>query len=289
MMSKIVAPHFLYGPAPKKGYSKRAVSPDIYPDEYERLMGCYIPFDPAYLRADDVTEREARAVVSVPAIGGIYFSRIFRRHKLDEKGRTGILAHTVLIPRASLSEGLSYGDIDKALVAFENANGIPLGDIPKLEITWEGDKTSSEMSRSRSLISKDSFNRLANAYRGDKNAKVILTSKGTPHRERAELGYAISRFLDLKLKVVPISFLTEPPLSLVNSNFNLVVTNMPLNVPPRIGWRPIDSKGAASGVDGQGSVGEEGITQALEEIYGEKQPPLHAEKEGVRLNVGFTR
>ena len=266
-MTSISVPHFIYGPTPKKGYSKRAVSPDIFPEEYERLLGCYIPFDPAYLRADDVNEKEARAIVSIPSADCVYFSRIFRRHKLDEKNRTGILTHTIQVPRTVLSEGLSYKDIERSLIEFENTNGIPVGEIPKLEISWTEDGTSSEISQSRALISRDSLDRLANAYGNDPNAKIFLTCKGTHYSERAQLGYALSRFIDLKLKIAPISIMTEPPLSLNNAYFNLIVSNIPIHIPPRIGWRPIDAKGSSSGIDSKGAVGKEGIKKALDELY----------------------
>jgi len=262
-MSSIQVPHFLYGPTPKKGYSKRAVSPDIVPEEYERLLGCYIPFDPVCLRADDVAGREARAVVSVPELECVFFSRLYRRHKLDEKGRTGVLTHTVSLPRKALLQGLCYSEVETAMAGFEAENGVPIGDIPKLEIKWDGDDSAQEKTRGKPLIKRDSLSRLAEGYRKEANVKFVMTCRGTQPKERMTLGYSLSRLLDLELQVVPISFLTEAPLSLNNSYFNLILVSIPLFVPPRIGWRTIDSSGLRSEDGGPSDADEQKVRQAI--------------------------
>ncbi len=136
-MKVTLAEHFIYGPVPKKGYAKRARSPNISPDEYERFLGYYIPIDPAYVSAEDMFRSEARLIASAQRSDGVYFSKIFRRSKLDEKGRSGILTHTVLVPRTALEQGLSYDDVERAINRHEERFGIPLGDMAPLEIEWE--------------------------------------------------------------------------------------------------------------------------------------------------------
>ncbi|OPY32589.1 MAG: hypothetical protein A4E32_01171 [Methanomassiliicoccales archaeon PtaU1.Bin124] len=256
--------HFIYGPVPKKGYSKRARSSNINPDEYERFIGYYIPLDPNYVKAEDVFTAEARLVASVPALEGVYFSKIFRRNKLDEKGRTGILTHTLLIPRSALAQGLSYYDVEKALVADEEKNGIPIGEVPKLDINWEPVPLEEEIAPLKSLISKESVNRLVDGFVKDPQVKFVVTCKGTEQKDRIKLGYMLSKLLDIQLGLVPITFMTEPPLSLSTSRCNLVLSKLPLTLPQR-GWRAISSLVDPS--SGLGGASSEKAKEMIEKIY----------------------
>jgi len=268
-MKSIAVPHFIYGPVPKKGYSKRAVSPDIYPEEYEHLLGSYIPVDPTYLRTGDVSNHEARIIASVPQNDCIYFSRIFRRPRLDEKGRTGILTHTVLLPRKELENGLSYNDVEEALKNFEVMNPeIKIGNMPLLEISWE--KQASELMKMKSLISKDSLTRLAEGFTKEPNLKYAVTCKGMEPPQRMELGYALSRFFDIELKLVPISLITEPPLTIANSPFNLVLSHMKMPIPPRIGWNVISTH-AGSELSGMSASSKEVMKKAIDDLFSLRQ------------------
>ncbi len=232
--------HFIYGPVPKKGYSKRARSANINPEEYERMLGYYIPLDPNYVKADDILSNEARLIAAVPSLDAVYFSKIFRRSKLDEKGRTGILTHTLLLPRSALSQGLAYGDVEKAIQEHEDKYGIPIGEVPPLEINWEPKDLETEIEGMRSLISKESLNRMVDGFAKDPKMKFVLTCKGSDQKDRIRLGEMLSKFLDIKLGLVPISFLSEPPLSLSNCQCNLIVSKLALSLPQR-GWRAISS------------------------------------------------
>lgn len=256
--------HFIYGPVPKKGYSKRARSANINPDEYERYIGYYIPIDPNYVKAEDVFSAEARVVSSVPMMEAVYFSKIFRRNKLDEKGRTGILTHTLLIPRSALSEGLSYYDVEKAMTAFEAKNGIPIGEMPKLDIEWEPMVMANEIASLKSMISKESVNRLVDGFVKDPQVKFVVTCKGTEQKERIKLGYMLSQFLDIQLNLVPITFISEPPLSLSSSRCNLVLSKLPLTLPQR-GWRAISS--LVDPVAGMGGASSAKAKEMIEKIY----------------------
>lgn len=232
--------HFIYGPVPKKGYAKRARSLNINPDEYERMLGYYIPLDPNYVKADDIYANEARLIAAVPSLDAVYYSKIFRRNKLDEKGRTGILTHTLLVPRSALVQGLAYADIAKAMQEHEDKFGIPIGDMAPLEINWEPRPLESEIEGLKTLISKDSLNRMVDGFVKDPKMKFVLTSKGSEQKDRIRLGEMLSKFLDIKLGVVPISFLSEPPLSLSSCQCNLIVSKLPLSLPQH-GWRAISS------------------------------------------------
>jgi len=239
-MSTTQVEHFIYGPVPKKGYAKRARSANIIPDEYERFLGYYIPIDPAYVSAEDMYNSEARLVASAPASEGVYFSKIFRRSKLDEKGRSGILTHTLLVPRSALRNGLSYQDVERAVNEHEARNGIPMGEMPPLEIEWEATDFEKEIEGLRPLISKATLNRLVDGYAKDPKVKFVVTCRGTEQKDRIRLGYMLSKFLDINLGIVSISFLSEPPLSLQDTQCNLVLTKLPLTVPQK-GWRAVSS------------------------------------------------
>lgn len=239
-MSTTRVEHFIYGPVPKKGYAKRARSANINPEEYERFLGYYIPIDPAYVSSEDLFNSEARLVASAPASDGVYFSKIIRRRKLDEKGRSGILTHTLLLPRSALVAGLSYLDVEKAVDAHEAKHGIPLGEMEPLDIEWEPVPFEQEIEGLRPLISKATLNRLVDGYTKDPKIKFVITCRGTEQRDRIKLGYMLSKFLDINLGLVPISFLSEPPLSLQDTQCNLVLTKLPLTVPQK-GWRAVSS------------------------------------------------
>lgn len=256
--------HFIYGPVPKKGYSKRARSANINPDEYERFIGYYIPMDPAYVKADDLFSAEARVVASVPSLDGVFFSKIFRRNKLDEKGRTGILTHTLLLPRSALLQGMSYYDVEKALASHEEKNGIPIGEMPKLDIEWEPVPPEQEVAALRSLISKESVNRLVDGFAKDPQVKFVITCKGTDQKDRIKLGYMLSKLLDIQLGVQHITFQTEPPLSLSTSRCNIVLSKLPLTIPPR-GWRGISSLVDLSTT--VGATSSEKAKELIEKIY----------------------
>jgi hypothetical protein len=232
--------HFIYGPVPKKGYAKRARSANINPDEYERFLGYYIPIDPAYVRSDDMFNSEARLVASTPSLDAVYFSKIFRRSKLDEKGRSGILTHTLLVPRKALMDGLSYHDVERAIAEHEVKYGIPLGEMAPIDIEWGPTEFEDEISGMRPLISKETLNRLVDGYAKDPKVKFVITCRGTEQRDRIKLGYMLSKFLDINLDLVPISFLSEPPLTLVDTQCNLVLTKLPLTIPQK-GWRAVSS------------------------------------------------
>jgi hypothetical protein len=239
-MSTVKVEHFIYGPVPKKGYAKRARSANINPEEYERFLGYYIPIDPAYVSAEDMYNSEARLVASASGSEGVYFSKIFRRSKLDEKGRSGILTHTLLVPRSALEQGLSYQDVERAIDEHEKANGIPIGEMAPIEISWEPVPFEKEMEGLRPLISKATLNRLVDGYTKDPKIKFVVTCRGTEQKDRIRLGYMLSKFLDINLGIVPISFLSEPPLSLQDTQCNLVLTKLPLTVPQK-GWRAVSS------------------------------------------------
>ena len=262
-MNSTKVEHFIYGPVPKKGYSKRARSSNINPDEYERMLGYYIPLDPNYVKADDIFSNEARLIASVPSLEAMYFSKIFRRSKLDEKGRTGILTHTLLVPRSALVQGLAYADIAKAIQEHEDKNGIPIGEMPLLEIGWEPKPLEAEIEGLRTLISKESLNRMVDGFVKDPQMKFVLTCKGSEQKDRIRLGEMLSKFLDIRLGV-PIIFLSEPPLSLSSCQCNLIVSKLPLSLPQR-GWRAISSLVDVSA--GGSASSSEKAKELIEKLY----------------------
>jgi hypothetical protein len=84
------------------------------------------------------------------------------------------------------------------------------------------------------------LNRLVDGYAKDPKVKFVITCRGTEQRDRIRLGYMLSKFLDIHLGLVPMSFLSEPPLTLVDTQCNLVLTKLPLTIPQK-GWRAVSS------------------------------------------------
>jgi len=121
-----------------------------------------------------------------------------------------------------------------------------------------------EVASLRSLISKESVNRLVDGFAKDPQVKFVITCKGTEQKDRIKLGYMLSKLLDIQLGVQHITFQTEPPLSLSTSRCNIVLSKLPLTVPQR-GWRAISSlvdPGATAG----GSSSEK-AKEIIEKLY----------------------
>ena len=123
---KVKLSHFIYGPAPKKGYSIRAQSSSIGIGEFSEITNrFFVPINPVII---DSVSYEARMIADTPKSQFIYFSRIFKRRvTLDEKGRRGgTLNHTVMIPKKLLNKNLSYRKVAEAMSKFEEEHGIPM-------------------------------------------------------------------------------------------------------------------------------------------------------------------
>lgn len=236
-METVKLEHFIYGPTPKKGYSVRAKSQSFSTQEYKDISkGFYVPLDPALLKTQD---HEARIVISAPQRDLIFFVRIFKREKLDEKGRSGIISHGVRIPKSLFSEGLAFKDIEKSLTDFEKSNRIPVGDLNPLEIAYQKieERSDPDTADMPSLISKESLNKIINTFTDKPETKVFLVHKKSDPVYRMNLAIALSKTLDVNLRVAPLLIITEPPLPLITEIlFNVIVSSMMIPLKTNAGW-----------------------------------------------------
>jgi len=256
--------HFLYGPVPGKGYSIRAESPAAHVQDYKELCrGFFVPIDPSFLK--DFTH-EARMILSAPNMGYIYFSRIFKGTKLDDKGRSGILSHTVAVPTNFMKEGLSYYALESALTDFEKNNGIPNGEMPALNVEWDdesdSDPDTADMQR---RISKESLKKVIEVLQKG-NSRIFLIHKASTFRERIELSYAISKTVDIKLQVKPLTIVTEPPLPLIlDSVADIIISPRMISLKANKGWAVI--KPFKEGVQEHTPIDKRKIDNLLDEIF----------------------
>ena len=233
-MSILVCDHFIYGPVPKKGYAIRAKSKNANLSEAkETLKGYFVPIPPTVFK--DMVH-EARIIKSSTCREKIFFSRIFQRAKLDEKARTGMLSHTVIIPKNKLSEGLTYKDIDNAMLNFEKNYGIPVGDVSQLELPCEKKDVDGDIANISNIMAKESLMKITDTMYKKPDSKIFIIFKGSTSNDRISLAYGISKLLDIQFKI-PISVSTEAPLPLIIDFFcNVVISNFMIELKPDRGW-----------------------------------------------------
>lgn len=256
--------HFLYGPVPGKGYAIRAESPAAHAQDYKELCrGFFVPIDPSFLK--DFTH-EARMIISAPNMGSIYFSRIFKGTKLDDKGRSGILSHTVIVPLDFMKNGLSYHILEDALQEFEKSNGILEGKMPALNIEWDESGPDLDTAEMQRRISKESLKKVIEVLQKG-NHRIFLIHKASTFRERIELAYAISKTVDIKLQVKPLTIVTEPPLPLIlDSVADIIISPRMISLKANKGWAVI--KPFKEGVQEHAPVDKKKIDNVLDDIFG---------------------
>lgn len=264
-MKSVEIEHFIYGPAPKKGYSVRAFSPMSKPKEYKEICkGYYVPFEQNLFKS---SLHESRVILSNLQRKEVFFSRIFKREKLDELKRSGILSHTAIIPREFLENGLSYKQVEKSMIDFENQFGIPIGEIQTLKISWDEQTKDANKINAPKIISEKSIEKIIESFRKNSDSKIFLISKNTTFSDRIEIAYTISKIVDIYLKVFPLIIMTEQPLPLIRDIFpNVIISDIMI---PQLklerGWvvvKPFpDDKKIYVGED------EETIKSKLKEIY----------------------
>ena len=231
----IMLEHFIYGPVPKKGYAIRAESDKADAAGYKEIFhGYFVPIDPVFLKDYSC---ESRMIVSVPQLDKILFSRIFKRGRLDDKGRGGILNHTLIVPRAAFEKGLSYKMLDEVMLDFERENGIPVGKMPTIELKYSSKRNDEDIEDINNIISKRSMEKIIKAIQKDRKSKVFLVAKNSTHEIRRKVAYAVSKVVEIQLNLAPLRILTDPPLPLILDNFpNVVVSGKMVHLKPNRGW-----------------------------------------------------
>ncbi len=256
--------HFIYGPVPKKGYAVRAESPNAHAGEYKEILkGYFVPIDPIFMKD---YSHEARMIVSSPEMEQVIFSRIFKRRKVDDKGRGGILNHTAIIPRKALENGLSYKRIDEIMSDFERENGIPIGGLQPLEISYERGEDE-DTANVHNVISKSSLEKIIDSFQKNQRSKLFMISKNSTFEVRIELAYALSKIIDIKLKLAALKIITDPPLPLILEIFpNVVISGRMIHLKPNRGWFVVKPFKEEMGI--YTSVEKEKVERTLEELYG---------------------
>ena len=261
---KVELSHFIYGPAPKKGYTIRAQSSSSAVHEFEEITNrFFVPINPNMVEG---MSYEVRMICDTPKSQYIYFSRIFKRAKLDERGRTGILNHTVVIPKEHLNKNLSYRDITNAMVKFEEEQGIPIGNISPLSVEWDEKGGDEDIKNAPRYISKESLKKIVNALLEKRNPKVFIIYKRSSFEDRINLAYSLSKVLEVKFNIGGLKIITEPPLPLLIDIFpNIVISKVMIGLKPNRGWIVVKPFPEDKGIY---SAKEVNINNTLDTIYG---------------------
>ena len=261
---KVDLSHFIYGPTPKKGYSIRAQSSSSIVHEFEEITNKFIvPINPDMVGGMD---HEVRMICDAPKSQFIYFSRIFKRGKLDERGRSGILNHAVAIPREILNKNLSYSEVTKAMIRFEEDQGIPIGDMPPLSVEWDEKGEDEDIKNAPQYISKESLKKIVNALLEKKNPKIFIIYKRSSFGDRINLAHSISKVLEVKFNINGLKIITEPPLPLLIDIFpNIVISKVMIGLKPNKGWIVVKPFPEDKGIY---HAREVNINNTLDAIYG---------------------
>jgi len=252
---------FIYAPMPLKGYSIRASSKSANPQHYkERCRGYFVPVDPTLFREGTA---EALVIMSDVTKNIVYFSRLFRVERLDERGRSGFVSHTVIIPLEILKMGLPYITVEAHMKKYIESQ-IPTGEIPQLSVTWEEGKDR-DLEDVNSKISKKSLERIIGNLRKE-GGKVFVIAKDSTTRQRMDIAYVISKVVDIRIGIRPLAILTEPPLPLIRDLIgNVVISRSMISLPPKSPWAVIKPFPDAAQV--YQPIDEKKIESTLDEIY----------------------
>jgi len=213
--------HLIYAPVPNRGYRVRATSPGVTESEFlDAAKGYFAPFDQNLFDGD----LEARMVIG--SASTIYLSRILQRPRLDELKRSGVVCHMVEIPIAMFSAGLTFREVNNAMVSFESSqHEVPKGNMPELPVKWEskGDNKDYDLTEMASSIPEDAARRIIMAFNGE-SPRVFVLSKTGGWSKRTDLVYAISKFLIL-CGIKSFSVTSECPIDDIMGFEGLVVVS----------------------------------------------------------------
>ncbi len=234
--------HLIYAPVPLRGYSIRAKSGGAVEEEFnEATKDWFVPFD-ENLYSDYAYESR---VINAPfGSQRVYLSRIFRRPKLDDLGRDGQVCHIASIPKEMISSGLLLRDVDSALASFEEKNGIPVGKMESVTLSWDSQQDSKvvedkDLQIMRSVVPEESARKLVSYLTESSDSKVYIVYK-RGFFERIQLVYAISKFL-FSIDFPSYTVTSDCPMEIILNYFaNVVVSDFLPHLKPNSNWKIIN-------------------------------------------------
>ncbi len=259
--------HMIYAPVPFKGYAIRAKSPAVVEEEFkEAARDWFVPFDET-LYAD--YSYQSRVVINPFSSKKLFFSRTFRRPKLDDLGRDGQVCHMVSISKDLLSQGLSLKDVDESLASFEDKTGIPVGSMESLGVSWDGDEDR-DLDGMNSIVPEDSAKKLIAFFSGKdggSDTKVLVVFKRS-YRERIGLCVMLGKFL-YKLDLLPSFTVTsDPPMEVIlNTYSNIVLSEYVPHLKPNSNWKVLNLTPSGD-TDARINVNQNKIDDTMKTIYG---------------------
>jgi hypothetical protein len=165
--------HIIYAPVPYKGYSIRAKTRTANVDSFRNGFKDYlIPFDQSIIHKDFIEK------VIVIGNGKVYLARVFQANGLDELKRSGVVSHIAEIPVDLIIQNkLQLRSIDYSMQQFTELNGVPIGEIERLNIPIgiENDiGIDNERTLIRETIPEDSLRKLIKQTESQKFKQCIV-------------------------------------------------------------------------------------------------------------------
>ncbi|MGC8657124.1 MAG: hypothetical protein ACP5UL_05210 [Thermoplasmata archaeon] len=263
-------PQLFYTVVPKKGYSIRCTSKEFLVKEYEETIDkYYLPIEPSKFLRENF---EGNMVACSRYSKNVFFSRIYNSvdKKLDEKGRGGVISHTVQVPVSLLKKNLSFYTIVEALRAFDHKNeSYPIGEIDPLEIEWDENQNDVDIANLKSLVSRNSIQKVFEALASDK--RVYLLAKGNRWDDRTKIVHGLAKLLVTKTNMQGYIILSELPLQflLERAFTHIVVASILVHLKPNSSYAVI--KTLPEGEQAGSPIEKEKIDQIVSEIYNDKQ------------------
>jgi hypothetical protein len=207
---------------------------------------------------------EARVISKPQSSSLVYFSRIYKRQRLDELGRDGIVSTIVAMPLSLLSQGLAFKDVERALLNFEKANPkVPLGDVQRLKVSWEANRQDPDTANMQTMVSEASANRLVSILSEGSEARAFVLYKAG-YKDRNELCIALAKFLIIAGNQ-PFLVTSNSPMETFLSYYgNVVISDFLPKLKVNSGWKIVNLGNAS--MDGVGAA--KNLASALRGVYG---------------------
>ena len=255
-MDTISVEQIVYAPVPYKGYSVRAKSKAANIDSFKSAFREWlIPFD------QSVILRGFQEKVIVLGKKNLYLARVFQAQGLDEKKRSGVVSHIAEIPMDLFLQGkILLSSVYSSMAEFTERNGVPIGEIPPLEIPF-GFENDAELNSIREVFSEANTRKVLEQVANDKFKLFIINRSYDANM----LSYGLARIISLAVSkwiIIAPDFIKTDILFLYDGSLIIGKT-----LPPwaRVkGWSIINLEKEGSATMG----GSEVIDSVMKKIYG---------------------
>ena len=179
----------------------RAESPAFPKAEIRQASGNYpVPF------RQELFQGDYRAVEVIRTGRHVFLSIARERAKLDDHGRSGVAAHIIAIPSATINS-IPFSAIENQVIDYQESIGIPIGKVEPIEVEWDDGTDSYELNHMKAWVTEEKAAKIGSTMVDDE-AKILLNMERSTWRGRIDMTYAVSKFL-FKCGIEDFFFLSD--------------------------------------------------------------------------------